>query len=474
MNVPIYDFIIIGGGPTGSTAAYYLAKYGYKVMVFEKYRFPRQHEGESLLPFCNNLFMEIGIFDEMRRHFVRKPGVRFTNSSGESSATWCFKNILPDKDQFLAFHVLRADFDNMLLNHARKHGATAKEETRVESVELQNPDGLVHVATCGADGAKENWKCRFIIDASGQDTFLARRMQNKTAYKELDRVAFLNHWKGTKYLQGIDVGLLQIVYLPQHKGGWFGVQPVGKDRLSVGLVVNRQYLKEQKEKLVKSGVSNWQEAFYRQEVKACPLTADITENAETIQKMIIVSDYSYYAEQTIGENFVMLGDAGKFLDPIFASGVYLGMNSAKLFAQAIHTKLSFDKAKGEEELKIAKARIDGAYNLVEKFINIFYDPDSFNLAEVSSTSESKFRNYEMAFLLVHFLLAGDFFNKYETYSDFLDMLRSPKQFARWKSLVVNRTHHEELHCGVSMEDVFGEIVQELVDQSMANVVPKED
>ncbi|MGZ4038862.1 MAG: NAD(P)/FAD-dependent oxidoreductase, partial [Bacteroidia bacterium] len=332
---------------------------------------------------------------------------------------------------------------------------------------------LVHVRTSEKNGTNKEWTCKYIIDASGQDTFLARRLQNKNAYKELDRVAFLNHWKGTKYLQGIDVGLLQIVYLPQHKGGWFGVQPVGKDRLSVGLVVNRKYLKEEKEKLIKSGVANWQEAFYRQEVKACPLTAEITEDAETIQKMIIVSDYSYYAEQTIGDNFVMLGDAGKFLDPIFASGVYLGMNSAKMFAEAIHTKWSEGETKGNEALKTAKTRIDGAYNLVEKFINIFYDPDSFNLAEVSSTSDSTFKNYERAFLLVHFLLAGDFFNKYETYSNFLDMLKSPKQFARWKSLVVNRTNHDELSCGASPEEIFGEIIQELVDESMANVMAKE-
>ena len=469
----IYDFIIIGGGPTGSTAAYYLTGLGYKVLVFEKYKFPRQHEGESLLPFTNALFREMGIYEEMKKRYVRKPGVRFTNSGGTQSSTWCFKNILQDKNDFLSFHVVRADFDDMLLKHCRKKGAVALEETKVISVDLNTPDKIVLVKTQDPKEIITEWKCKFIIDASGQDTFLAKRLQNKNAYKELDRTAFLNHWKDAKYSQGIDVGLLQIIYLPSEKGGWFGIQPVGKNRLSVGLVINRSYLKQEKAKLVAKGIEKWQEAFYLQEINACPITREILANGTTLQKMIIVSDYSYYAEQTIGDNFAILGDAGKFLDPIFASGVYLGMNSAKMFAEAIHVKLTQGKEAGDKAIKEANKNIDGAYSLVEKFINIFYDPNSFNLAEVSSTSESKYKSYEQAFLLVHFLLAGDFFNKYETYSGFLDMLSSPKQFARWKHLVVNRVNNQELTCGTDYDTIFGEILGDAVEKACETATPKE-
>ena len=65
-----------------------------------------------------------------------------------------------------------------------------------------------------------------------------------------------------------------------------------------------------------------------------------------------------------------------------------------------------------QKLKDAFAHISGAYDLVEKFINIFYDPASFNLAEMSSMSESGYQGYETAFSLVHYLLACDFFNNY--------------------------------------------------------------
>jgi flavin-dependent dehydrogenase len=464
----LYDFIIIGGGPTGSSSAIYLRRKGYNVLVLEREKFPRQHVGESLLPFCYPLFKELGMLEEMEKRFVRKPGARFTSHDGKSSSTWCFKNIIHD-ESYLSFHVVRADFDKMLLDRARNEGAEVKELAKVEAAHLDKPDEIVEVDVLEEGGVKQTYKAKFLIDASGQDTFLARRLGDKKTYKELDRIAFLTHWKGAKYAQGIDVGLLQIVYLPEHKSGWFGIQPVGKDRISVGLIINRKYLKEQKEKFKKAGHENdWQMQFYLQETQECELLRDILVDAKIAQPLIAVSDFSYYAEKTYSHNFAMLGDAGKFLDPIFASGVYLGMNSSKLFAESLDILMKEGKEKGMESMAANKKHIDGAYNLVEKFVDIFYDPKSFNLASVSSVSDSNYQGYETAFSLVHYLLAGDFFNNYERYSMFLDMLKDPKQFARWKHLVVDRPNHHEKTCAANWDLVFGEIDDALIKETSIN------
>lgn len=464
----IYDFLIIGGGPTGSSAAIYLRWKGYRVLVIEREKFPRQHVGESLLPFCYPLFKELGVLDEMKKRFVRKPGARFTNHDGSKSSTWCFRNIIKD-ESYLSFHVVRADFDKLLLDHARKNGAEVIEETRIENAILDRPDEIVELTGTNRSGEAVRYLGKFLIDASGQDTFLARRFGNKQAYKELDRIAFLTHWKGAKYTQGIDVGLLQICYLPPHKSGWFGIQPVGKDRISVGLIIDRKYLKEQKAKFKAMGhEDDWQMQLYLQECRETPLTKEILEGATIAQPLIAVSDFSYYAEKTFDHNFAMLGDSGKFLDPIFASGVYLGMNSSRLFAEALDVRMKEGKEKGMAAMEEKKKHIDGAYELVEKFINIYYDPSSFNLAELSSTSESNYEGYETAFSLVHYLLAGDFFNNYQRYSEFLDMLKHPKQFARWKNLVVDRPNLHEKTCGADWNTIFGEIDDALVRGTSIN------
>jgi hypothetical protein len=97
---------------------------------------------------------------------------------------------------------------------------------------------------------------------------------------------------------------------------------------------------------------------------------------------------------------------------------------------------------------------------VEKFINVYYDPDSLNLSEVSSKSDSNYEGYEAAFGLIHYLLAGDFFRNYDKYADFLDMIRRPELYKKWRNLVQDRMDPEEATCGMTWDQVFGEIEDE--------------
>src|SRR5437773_503671 len=102
------DVIVIGGGPAGSTAAGLLSRSGHNVLLLEKAKFPREHVGESLLPFCYTLFEDFGVLEEMKKHFVRKPGVRFLNKDGSVSTTWCFNHVIHDPT-YLSFQVARAE-----------------------------------------------------------------------------------------------------------------------------------------------------------------------------------------------------------------------------------------------------------------------------------------------------------------------------------------------------------------------------
>src|SRR5262249_1677431 len=148
---------------------------GYAVTVLEKERFPRDHVGESLLPFCYNLFIELEVLDELTKRFVRKPGVRFIDVDGTSSTTWCFNHVIKDSS-YLSFHVFRAEFDKVLLENSRKHGATVREGTRVQKVDLDRPDGLVEIRATEVGGGEQTYRARFVLDASGRDTFLGSRM----------------------------------------------------------------------------------------------------------------------------------------------------------------------------------------------------------------------------------------------------------------------------------------------------------
>src|SRR5262249_52220692 len=153
------DVAIIGGGPAGSTMATYLARLGYAVTVFEKERFPRDHVGESLLPFCYELLDELGVIPELERRFVRKPGVRFIDTDGRTSTTWCFARVIEGPSN-LSFHVIRSEFDQVLLENARRNGAVVREGTRVAAVDLEAADGGVDLTVAGPDGAERVVRAR--------------------------------------------------------------------------------------------------------------------------------------------------------------------------------------------------------------------------------------------------------------------------------------------------------------------------
>ncbi|MEM7112073.1 MAG: NAD(P)/FAD-dependent oxidoreductase [Chloroflexota bacterium] len=459
MNNPnISDVVVIGGGPAGSTVATLLAKQGHQVTVLEKEKFPREHVGESLLPFCYEIFEELGVLDELATRFARKPGVRFIDVNGAHHTTWCFAHVIKD-DSYLSFHVRRAEFDKLLLDNARKHGATVHEETRVKKADLDTEDGLVTITAEGPNG-KQQHRARFLIDASGRDTFLANRMRSKRPNKDLNRAALSTHWLGAKYVEGIEEGLLQIVYLGGEKKGWIWIIPLDAERISIGVVLNHEYIRSQKKKFDEEGIEDWQRALYLQELESSDFAHEVIADAHIAEPLMFNGNYSYYVDQKYGDNFALIGDAGTFIDPILASGVYLSINSARLVANALHE--SFTQGNGDRSsyLEAAYDQINGAYLLVNKAINFFYDPRAINFAQAGSASELIHQEHENAMALGHYILAGDFFKNHKKYSEFFDVLQNPKTFHSYKNLVMKRPEFQSNSCAVSRTHAFQQLIDE--------------
>jgi hypothetical protein len=448
-----YDVIIIGGGPAGSSAAIRLRKEGINVALFEKEIFPRPHVGESLVPFCYDLFRELGILDELKKTAVRKPGVRFINKNGSQSTTYCFKNILNDEN-YLSFHVLREQFDKQLLDKAKKDGAAIFENHKVSNVDLSNPNQAIITVDNGE--TKKEFSSRFLIDATGQDSFLGKKMGLKSKHKDLDRIAFLQHWNCDTSQEGINEGLLQLIYLSTTKQGWMGLQPVDLNRLSVGIIFDNNYVKSAKQNYIDKGIADWKQQFYYDEITKSLYTKELLKSSKTINKLMVVGDYSYQISKKYDTNFALIGDAAGFLDPIFATGIYLALNTSKYVSESIITLLK-DEAKGLEKMKESYAQYEGALELLERFINNFYNPDFINLAEIGEDiykDDEEHAKRLIAFSLVHFLMGGDFYNEHKKYLSYLDFLQNPKQIARYHHLVINQEKYKENSCDMLSEDIF--------------------
>lgn len=450
------DVLVIGGGPSGSTVSTLLAQHGHRVIVFERAKFPREHVGESLLPYCYGIFEELGVLEDMKRTSVRKPGVRFVDVDGRHDTTWCFGHVIKDESH-LSFHVRRDRFDDMLLRNSERHGATVFEETKVTAVDLERHDGGVEVTVTGADGDTRSYRASYLVDASGRDTFVANRMGWKKAHEELDRVATSSHWENVQFNGGLAEGLLQIVYLGGDKKGWIWVIPVGPNRVSIGVVVNNDYFKRSRKDLRSEGSTDWKRDFYLRELESSPFVADVIASGDLVQEPVVNGNYSYRSDTKYGRNFALIGDAHTFIDPIFASGIYLSMNSARLVAGAIDEGLTSTREVGEKALGRAYDSIAGAYRLVEKAIRLFYNPTSINFAQAGSAEALIHEQHKNALASMHYLLAGDFFERHEEYSKVIDLLSDPSLFAKYKNLVMDpRVVPSTASCGVDRAQVFSE------------------
>src|SRR5213594_539795 len=166
MSEIVYDAVIIGGGPGGSTAASYLARAGKRVLVLEKEHFPRFHIGESLLPYNRRLFQELGVLPALEAAgFPKKLGAQFHLGNASKSLKLVFRNGCFTRET-AAFQVERATFDHLLLKHAQASGAEVREGWAVRR--FSNEAGQVAVEARGEDGQAATFRASFLVDASGR------------------------------------------------------------------------------------------------------------------------------------------------------------------------------------------------------------------------------------------------------------------------------------------------------------------
>lgn len=448
-----FDVAIIGGGPGGSSSATYLTQLGYKVVVFEKAKFPRDHVGESLIPYCYYKMKQMGVIDDALKFATKKPGVHFVDRDNKRQSVWCFDKVIDDGAQ-ISFHTLRAPFDKALLDNAKRLGATVLEEHQVKDADLSNPEA-VKVRVADSMGIETTYAARFLIDASGQGAFLARKMNALQPYEGLDRVALFSHWLDTEYDPALSGGLIKIVYLGGEKKGWMWVIPVGRNHLSIGVTLNNSYVKEQKKKF---NSPDWKEQLYRQEVNEGINLRSILKNARVEHEVQMLGDYSYHVDKKFGSNYAMVGDAGAFLDPIFSSGIYVAMETAERMSKCIDIKFREGNEAGHKAFENNFVDIDGGYKLIEKFVRLFYDPQLLNFSHLG-TGDDGYNKFLNAYEIFHYLLAGDFFSDYKKYTDFIDDLNKERNFNRFINYVKSRANEfpDSDFCRYSFKEIYGHL-----------------
>jgi 2-polyprenyl-6-methoxyphenol hydroxylase-like FAD-dependent oxidoreductase len=334
-----WDVIVIGGGPAGSTAGALLAGRGYRVRLLEKARHPRFHIGESLLPANLRLFDRLGVGDEVRAIGMVKLGAEFVSPQhGNRMERFLFAEAW-DKSMPGAYQVRRSELDHLLLRHAASCGVEVVEGCQARDVAfLPDYSGAV-IRAHHEDGREEACRARFVVDASGRDTLLANQFKSKKRNDRHNSSALFAHFRGAHRNPGEHEGNITVFWF-EH--GWFWFIPLVDGATSIGAVVWPYYLKGRPK-------GRSLEDFFMDTVALCAPLAERLKDAEMISKVEATGNYSYTGELTHGRNFLLLGDAFAFIDPVFSSGVMLAMQSAFEGVEAIDVCLR-DPARADAAL----------------------------------------------------------------------------------------------------------------------------
>ncbi len=355
-----YDVIVIGGGPAGAASATRLAQRGRRVLLLEKEHFPRFHIGESMLPCSMPLIEELGALPRLKAaEFLPKYAAEFVTADGSLKRRYAFADGLVTGPSS-AYEVDRSVFDKLLLDNAAERGVEVRQGVQVVRFDLDRERG-VDVVARAEDGTESTIHAEMLIDATGQSSLLAGRLGLREMDQELKNFAVFSHYEGAARASGDEEGDISVVLVPE---GWWWVIPLKDDRTSVGLVLPSRTLRGQKP----------DEAYLNAQIAQTPYLHERLAGAKRVAPVRTISDYSYVSRQVAGDRFLLVGDAAAFIDPVFSTGVYLGLVGAFRAAEAVEAAL---RSRNFQRSQFLSYERDVLKNVAtyKRFVKGFYTPE---------------------------------------------------------------------------------------------------
>jgi len=315
------DVAVIGGGPAGSTAGRLLAEWGHSVLILARAPTGRPSRVESLPPSSLRLMSRLGVREDV-------DAAGFMRTSGNTAwwgATEGRVELFPGAAAW-GYQALRSRLDAVLLAAAARGGARVQAGASVRRVDLDGPaPALVEYETTQGEPART--RARLVLDCSGRAGALARRLGLRRPEPGRRTLAVSALWQREG---GFPVADDSHTLVETYESGWVWSVPLANGRRQVTVMIDPELTGDAAPRL---------ETLYHAELGRTVQLRRLLSGAAR-SGAVWASDASLYSAcQFAGPRFLLVGDAGSFVDPLSSFGVKKALASAWLSAVVAHTCL---------------------------------------------------------------------------------------------------------------------------------------
>ena len=317
MNQKISSVAILGGGPAACTLAVLLARKGVRTAIYHLPKRAPLIVGESLVPAIIPILRLLGVEDEVRGYSMLKPGATI-NMTPTVNFYFQFNAIRGELPKY-AYNVPRDKFDDTLLNAARKAG-TKIIEAAAEVEKVSGTDKVqLSAASLAAAGGIFTGQPDLIVDATGRIRLLPKLLGIGAQEGGRKDTALFAHVDDAK------VDHAGHVHSTRLDHGWSWRIPL-PGRMSLGIVIGTEHLP-------KYGATK--EERYDNLLKQDSVLNKVAGVSKRLTPVMEYTNYQLVSDRMFGENWALVGDTAGFIDPVFSSGLLIGMQGGILLAEAV-------------------------------------------------------------------------------------------------------------------------------------------
>jgi flavin-dependent dehydrogenase len=377
------DVVIIGAGPSGSSAAALLRQKGYAVTIIEKQYFPRFSIGESLLPQCMVFLEEAGLLDTVREH-VESRGFQFKNGAaflcGQKRSHYNFTEKFTDGPG-TTWQVRRADFDHLLAQQAQQYGADVRFGHEVIAVDIASEQPILTVL----DETQQQYQiqAKFLLDASGFGRILPKFLDLESPSNFPVRRAIFTHIEdGIGDRADFDREKILITIHEKDHRAWYWLIPFADGRASFGVVAEQDFFDHYQSEDIEQ---NEPEPLLKRILADDPALSQVLEQAKFDTPVRTLVGYSANVKHLAGRNYALLGNAGEFLDPVFSSGVTIALKSSSLAVPLLDRVLQGEQVDWMQEYEVPLRK---GIQVFRAYVESWYEGEFQDVVFSSNQNES--------------------------------------------------------------------------------------